>query len=70
MRFTTITAKYPGTCRRCGGAVEPGTRVRYNGRGLWHLSAQCPAGAKRPSEPPASDRAAGELMAYGDPFAN
>lgn len=43
-RFKTITAKYEGTCRRCGGTVHPGEKVRWaKGAGTWHLKADCPA---------------------------
>lgn len=40
--FKTITARYAGTCRRCGEAFEAGTRIRYGGRGrTYHLKADC-----------------------------
>ena len=44
MRFITMTAKYPGMCRRCQTGINPGTRMRYGGRGrTYHLAAECPA---------------------------
>lgn len=42
MAFKTITAKYSGTCRRCGNGIQAGSKIRFGGRGLtYHLSAQC-----------------------------
>lgn len=43
--FSTITAKFPTTCKRCGGDIRPGDRVRYGGPrvGCYHLAADCPA---------------------------
>lgn len=41
-RYSTIVAKYPGKCRRCGGAIEVGTAIRWAPRGgTWHLKDQC-----------------------------
>lgn len=42
--FSTITAKFPTTCKRCGGDIRPGDRVRYGGPrvGCYHLAADCP----------------------------
>lgn len=40
--FKTITARYAGTCKRCGRAFEAGTRIRYGGFGrTYHLKAEC-----------------------------
>lgn len=40
--FKTITAKYPGTCKRCHQPIEPGQRIRFGGRGrTYHLAAHC-----------------------------
>lgn len=40
--FRTITAQYPGKCRRCRQPIEAGTRIRYGGRGMtYHFAAQC-----------------------------
>jgi hypothetical protein len=40
--FRTITARFPGTCRRCGQAIDVGERIRYGGRGrTYHLKADC-----------------------------
>src|SRR5215510_14252030 len=78
MNFRTITAKYAGRCRRCNGAIVPGSRIRYAGRGMtYHLSAECPgAGEAREPAFAAADRAAlaggvsiarnyqGEVIAY------
>lgn len=48
MKFTTLTAKFPGKCRRCGESFAAGTKIRYGGRGLtYHFAAECagkPAG--------------------------
>ena len=41
-RFTTITARFAGTCRRCGGPIAAGDRIRYGGRNLvYHLASEC-----------------------------
>lgn len=40
--FHTITARYPGTCQRCGGAIKAGETIRYGGRRrTYHLRAEC-----------------------------
>lgn len=40
--FRTITAKYPGSCKRCGGSIYPGDSIRYGGPGrLYHFAATC-----------------------------
>jgi hypothetical protein len=45
--FITITAKYPGTCKRCGGPIEVGDKLRYGGKGLtYHLVADCDRAAQ------------------------
>lgn len=36
--FRTITTKRDGICKRCNSEVPPGTKVRYNGFGIWHFS--------------------------------
>lgn len=42
MTFSTILAKYPGTCRRCGDPITPGERIRWAGRGrTYHMAAAC-----------------------------
>jgi hypothetical protein len=44
MAFITITARFAGVCKRCGGAIQPGQRIRWmKGRkGMtYHLQAQC-----------------------------
>lgn len=33
MTARTITARYPGTCRACRGAINPGDTIRHAGRG-------------------------------------
>jgi hypothetical protein len=44
----TITARYPGRCRNCGGFIAPGTKVICEkGKGVAHVA--CPAG--RPAQP-------------------
>jgi hypothetical protein len=38
----TITAKYPGTCRECGGRIQQGDRIEWEkGAGAAHV--ECPA---------------------------
>ncbi len=54
--FSTITSKFPGTCRRCHESFPAGTRIRYGGHGrTYHLKSQCP-GANIGADPmPESD---------------
>lgn len=49
--FSTITAKFPTTCKRCHGDIRPGDRVRYGGPrvGCYHLAADCPASTSTPA---------------------
>jgi hypothetical protein len=64
MPFCTINARYPGTCRRCGGKVEVGQRIRYGGKGqVYHLKAECEGAA------PAEDEAPRRMVAerFGTP---
>lgn len=45
MAFRTITARFAGTCRRCGDGFSAGTRIRFAGRGLtYHLKSECGGG--------------------------
>lgn len=47
--FRTITARFDGTCRRCGGAFEAGDSIRYGGRGrTYHLKRECSGNAYSP----------------------
>jgi len=40
--FRTITARFAGTCKRCGGAVAPGDKIRWAKRaGTYHLATDC-----------------------------
>lgn len=42
--FRTITAKYPGICKRCSTSIVVGDRIRYGGPGrTYHLAAVCGA---------------------------
>lgn len=42
--FSTITAKYPGTCKHCGHDIKRGDRIRYAGPGrTYHLTTDCQA---------------------------
>lgn len=42
MSFRTITTRFPATCKRCGEAVEVGSKVRWAKRaGTYHLAAEC-----------------------------
>lgn len=48
MTFRTLTAKYPGVCKRCKAAIVPGQKIRYAGPGqTWHMAADCPTGEAR-----------------------
>jgi hypothetical protein len=52
----TITAKYPGKCRRCGGAIAQGERIEWvKGGGSSHVS--CP---ESPQPAPKAQRGASE----------
>lgn len=53
--FRTLTAKYPGTCKRCGRPFEKGTTIRYDRGKAYHMAAECPAGKadNRPADPAA-----------------
>jgi len=40
--FRTLTAKYPGICRRCNGPIAIGDKIRYGGPGRsYHLASAC-----------------------------
>lgn len=68
MKFTTITAKFPGTCKRCSDRFPAGTRIRFGGKGLtYHLSADCPAGTVRDSGAAAIRNAAVTARNMGEP---
>lgn len=63
-RFKTITAKYEGTCRRCGGTIHPGERVRWaKGCGTYHLKENCPA-CQEQEEPPPFDEESAQADAW------
>jgi hypothetical protein len=48
--FRTISAKYPGICRRCNGSISVGDKMRYGGPGrLYHLAKDCPASSEQSS---------------------
>ena len=42
-----ITARYPGTCRGCGGAIKAGARIGYGGRGVTYHDGCTPSGDPR-----------------------
>jgi hypothetical protein len=47
--FRTITSKFAGTCRRCGGRIDIGERIRWaQGKGSYHLAASCRAADDAP----------------------
>ena len=55
--FRTITARFPGRCRRCRQPIEVGTRIRYGGRGLtYHFAAECGGATARDPEAEAEKR--------------
>lgn len=42
--FKTISAKYPGICRRCHTSIRIGDKIRYGGPGrTYHLASACHA---------------------------
>jgi hypothetical protein len=46
--FSTIRVKIATVCKRCGGAIPIGTKIRYGGRGrAYHMAAECPAASGR-----------------------
>lgn len=50
MAFRTITARFAGTCRRCKGAINPGQKIRFGGKGLtYHFASEC-NGEEAPSD--------------------
>jgi hypothetical protein len=65
MAFRTITARFPGTCRRCNGPIQAGTKIRHGGRGLtYHLAAQCNGKDTQVEEfdaSPSDERSGGEF---------
>jgi hypothetical protein len=47
LRFTTLTTRFAGTCKRCGERFPAGTRIRFGGRGrTYHFAAECPTGTR------------------------
>lgn len=61
-RWKTITAKYGGTCRRCGEDFPAGTLVRWaKGCGTYHLKDECPACCEPPPTTPDDGADAYEL---------
>lgn len=64
MAFRTITARFPGTCKRCKGPINVGERIRHGGKGLtYHLAAQCPG--KERSQVEEFDASPGEERSGG-----
>lgn len=52
----TISAKYPGVCNKCGGAISPGQQIEWaKGAGATHSACggttTAPAAAGSPSRP-------------------
>lgn len=46
MKFTTLTARFPGTCKRCNRPIAVGDIIRYGGKGqTYHLAAICSSDA-------------------------
>ena len=51
--FSTITAKFPGVCKRCGRDIHKGDRIHYAGPGrIYHLAADCQANPTGRDESP------------------
>lgn len=49
--FSTLIAKFPGTCKRCHTGFPAGTKIRYGGRGrTYHLLADCIGANDAPTE--------------------
>lgn len=56
----TMTAKYPGTCRACGGSIQVGAMINFYGRG--HAEhADCENQGKRINEDDAAGLERGTL---------
>lgn len=50
MKFTTMTARFPGTCKRCKQPINVGERIRYGGKGLtYHMADDCTGKPDAPS---------------------
>lgn len=47
----TMKAKYPGTCRTCGGAIRPGDTIDWEARTRQAFHLQCPPVTPRPAAP-------------------
>ena len=48
MPIRTMTAKYAGTCRRCGEAFAAGTQILFGGRGRTFHAQACTHAPARP----------------------
>lgn len=47
MAWRTITARFDGTCRKCGGRIYAGEPIRYGGRGMVeHTAGRCASGGE------------------------
>lgn len=52
MKFTTLTARFPGTCKRCNRPINVGEIIRYGGKGqTYHLAAICTSDAVQAQQP-------------------
>ena len=57
----TITAKFPGTCKKCGGSIEAGEQIEWAaGVGAAHLT--CPEKAAAPAQAKGTTIEAGKLF--------
>lgn len=46
--FRTITAKYPGICKRCNKSIFVGDKIRYGGPGrTYHMAKDCTASTQQ-----------------------
>lgn len=44
--WRTITSKYDGKCKRCGGTFAAGEKIRYGGKGLTYHLGECPSSSQ------------------------
>lgn len=65
--FRTITSKYPGTCKRCGGSFDAGEKIRYGGKGMTYHLGECLNGmtASGKPEPPVESNISQPMQPQG-----
>lgn len=69
-----FTARYAGSCRGCGGAIEAGSQIAWGGRGRTFHKSCAPSGNRRADSQYWQGRAEGERYSsdrkfYGEALA-